>query len=83
MKKRYGMIALLAAGALLIGAAVWTTREKKADVSNVDRVIGYSALYGDKTIGKALDAAEQKITVLMKNRETGKIEEQDFSPSAE
>lgn len=31
----------------------------------------------------ALDAAEQKITVLMKNRETGKIEEQDFSPSAE
>lgn len=31
----------------------------------------------------ALDAAEQKITILMKNRETGKIEEQDFSPSAE
>ena len=48
MKKRYGMIALLAAGALLIGAAVWTTREKKADVSNVDRVIGYSALYEQK-----------------------------------
>lgn len=62
MKKRYGMIALLAAGALLIGAAVWTTREKKADVSNVDRVIGYSALYGDETIGKAFDAVEQKFS---------------------
>lgn len=31
----------------------------------------------------ALDAAEQKITVLMKNRETGQIEEQNFSPSAD
>lgn len=31
----------------------------------------------------ALDAAEQKITVLMKNRETGQIEEQSFSPSAD
>lgn len=31
----------------------------------------------------ALDAAEQKITVLMKNRETGQIEEQNFSPSVD
>lgn len=31
----------------------------------------------------ALDSAEQKITVLMKNRENGMIEEQPFSPIAE
>ena len=31
----------------------------------------------------ALDKAEQKIPVLMKNRETGATEEQSFSPSAE
>ena len=60
MKKRYGIIAVLAALALVIGAAVWTTRDKKADVSNVERLCGYSALYGEESIGAAFDAVEQK-----------------------
>ena len=59
MKKRYAVFAVLAALALVIGAAFWTARDKKADVSNVERTIGYSALYGDETIGKAFDAVEQ------------------------
>lgn len=31
----------------------------------------------------ALDAAEQKINILMQNRETGEMEEQPFAPSGE
>ena len=59
MKIRNGILAVTAALALVIGAAVLTAQDKKADVSNVDRVIGYSALYGGETIGKAFDAVEQ------------------------
>ena len=59
MKIRNGILAVTAALALAIGAAVLTAQDKKADVSNVDRVIGYSALYGGETIGKAFDAVEQ------------------------
>lgn len=59
MKIRNGILTVTAALALVIGAAVLTAQDKKADVSNVDRVIGYSALYGGETIGKAFDAVEQ------------------------
>lgn len=59
MKIRNGILAVTAALALAFGAAVLTAQDKKADVSNVDRVIGYSALYGGETIGKAFDAVEQ------------------------
>lgn len=59
MKKRAVWFA--AAGVLALLAVVFliSVKERKADVSNVDRVIGYSALYGDETIGKAFDAVEQ------------------------
>lgn len=59
MKKRAVWFA--AAGVLALLAAVFliSVKERKPDVSNVDRVIGYSALYGDETIGKAFDAVEQ------------------------
>lgn len=59
MKKRAVWFA--AAGVLALLAVVFliSVKERKPDVSNVDRVIGYSALYGDETIGKAFDAVEQ------------------------
>ena len=62
MKKRTAFLAALAALALLIGAAILTAQDKKADVSNVERVIGYSALYGEESIGTAFDAVEQKFS---------------------
>lgn len=57
---------------------------EKSDIS-LDEML---ALF-EKGIGltrsctNALDSAEQKITVLMRNRETGKIEEQPFAPMTE
>ena len=48
MKKRSAFLAALAALALLIGGAILTMQDKKADTSNVERIIGYSALYGGK-----------------------------------
>ena len=62
MKKRYVGLAVLAALALVIGAAVWTARNKTADVSNVERIIGYSALYDEETINAAFDKVEQKFS---------------------
>lgn len=62
MQKRYAGVAVLAALALVISAAFWTARDKKADVSNVERTIGYSALYGDESIDAAFDAVERKFS---------------------
>lgn len=62
MKKRTVFWAALAALALLIGGAILTMQDKKADVSNVERMIGYSALYGEESIGTAFDAVEQKFS---------------------
>ena len=62
MKIRNGILAVTAALALVIGVAVWTARNKTADVSNVERIIGYSALYGEESIGTAFDAVEQKFS---------------------
>ena len=62
MKKKTAFLAALAALALLIGAVILTAQDKKADVSNVERVIGYSALYGEESIGTAFDAVEQKFS---------------------
>lgn len=55
-------MAALAALALLIGGAILTMQDKKADTSNVERIIGYSALYGEELIGTAFDAVEQKFS---------------------
>ena len=62
MKKRYAVFAVLAALALVIGAVVFSARDKKADVSNAARIIGHSARYDEKTIGAAFDAVEQKFS---------------------
>lgn len=62
MKIRNGILAVTAALALVIGVAVWTARNKTADVSNVERVIGYSALYDEETINAAFDKVEQKFS---------------------
>ena len=62
MKKRSAFLAALAALALLIGGAILTMQDKKADTSNVERIIGYSALYGEESIGTAFDAVEQKFS---------------------
>lgn len=43
MKIRNGILAVTAALALVIGAAVLTAQDKKADVSKVNRVVGDSA----------------------------------------
>ena len=59
MKKRVVWFAVAGVLALLAVVFLISVKERKADVSNVDRVIGYSALYGDETIGKAFDAVEQ------------------------
>ena len=59
MKKRNGILAVIAALALVIGAAVLMAKNRKADVSNVSRIIGYSALYEDETINAAFDAVQK------------------------
>ena len=59
MKIRNGILAVTAALALAIGAAVLTVQDKKADVSKVNRVVGYSALYGDETINAAFDTVQK------------------------
>ena len=62
MKKRSAFLAALAALALLIGGAILTMQDKKADTSNVERIIGYSALYDEETINAAFDKVEQKFS---------------------
>ena len=59
MKIRTGILAVTAALALVIGAAVLTAQEKKADVSKVNRVVGDSARYADETINAAFDAVQK------------------------
>ena len=60
MKIRNGILAVTAALALVIGAAVLTAQDKKADVSKVNRVVGDSARYADETINAAFDAVQNK-----------------------
>ena len=50
MKKRSAFLAALAALALLIGGAILTMQDKKADTSNVERIIGYSELRYDANV---------------------------------
>ncbi len=59
MKIRNGILAVTAALALVIGAAVLTAQDKKADVSKVNRVVGDSARYADETINAAFDAVQK------------------------
>lgn len=59
MKKK-SIIAICAVLVILILAAVLVLTGNRGNVSNVNRVVGYSALYGENSINEAFDVIEKK-----------------------
>ncbi|MBS7335742.1 MAG: DUF4829 domain-containing protein [Eubacteriales bacterium] len=59
MKKK-GIIAIGAILVILVVGTVLVLTGNKGNVSNVNRVVGYSALYGDHLINEACRVVEQK-----------------------
>ena len=59
MKKK-SIIAICAALVILGMAIVLVLTENRGNVSNVNRVVGYSALYGENSINEAFDVIEKK-----------------------
>ena len=59
MKKK-NIIAICAALVILGMAIVLVLTENRGNVSNVNRVVGYSALYGENSINEAFDVIEKK-----------------------
>ena len=59
MKKK-GIIVICAVLAILVLVTVLVLTGNKGNVSNVNRVVGYSALYGDNLINEACRVVEQK-----------------------
>ena len=59
MKKK-GIIAIGAILVILVVGTVLVLTGNKGNVSNVNRVVGYSALYGDNLINEACRVVEQK-----------------------
>lgn len=59
MKKK-SIIALCAVLVILVLAAVLVLTGNRGNVSNVNRVVGYSALYGENSINEAFDVIEKK-----------------------
>ena len=59
MKKK-NIIAICAALVILGMAIVLVLTENRGNVSNVKRVVGYSALYGENSIKEAFDVIEKK-----------------------
>lgn len=59
MKKK-STIAICAVLVILVLAAVLVLTGNRGNVSNVNRVIGYSALYGENSINEAFDVIEKK-----------------------
>ena len=60
MKKK-SIIAICAVLVILVLAAVLVLTGNRGNVSNVNRVVGYSALYGENSINEAFDVIEKKI----------------------
>lgn len=60
MKRMHIVIATCAALAICVAALVFVMNRSKGNVSHVDRVVGYSALYGENLINKACDVVEKK-----------------------
>ena len=60
MKK--SIIAICAALVILGVAIVHVLTGNRGDVSNVNRVVGHSALYGENSINEAFDVIEEKFT---------------------
>ena len=59
MKKK-SIIAICAALVILGVAIVLVLTGNRGNVSNVNRVVGYSALYGENSINEAFDVIEKK-----------------------
>ena len=59
MKKK-NIIAICAALVILGMATVLVLTENRGNVSNVNRVVGYSALYGENSVNEAFDIIEKK-----------------------
>lgn len=59
MKKK-NIIAICAVLVILVLAAVLVLTGNRGNVSNVNRVVGYSALYGENSINEAFDVIEKK-----------------------
>ena len=59
MKKK-NIIAICAALVILGMAIVLVLTENRGNVSNVNRVVGYSALYGENSVNEAFDVIEKK-----------------------
>ena len=59
MKKK--SISVICAVLVILGmATVLVLTENRGNVSNVNRVVGYSALYGENSINEAFDVIEEK-----------------------
>ena len=59
MKKK-SIIAICAVLVILILAAVLVLTGNRGNISNVNRVVGYSALYDENSINEAFDVIEKK-----------------------
>ncbi len=59
MKKK-SIIAICAVLVILVLAAVLVLTGNRGNISNVNRVVGYSALYGENSIKEAFDVIEKK-----------------------
>ena len=59
MKKK-SIIAICAVLVILVLAAVLVLTGNRGNISNVNRVVGYSALYGENSINEAFDVIEEK-----------------------
>ena len=59
MKKK-SIIAICAVLVILVLAAVLVLTGNRGNISNVNRVVGYSALYGENSINEAFDDIEKK-----------------------
>ena len=59
MKKK-SIIVICAVLVILVLAAVLVLTGNRGNVSNVNRVVGYSALYGENSINEAFDVIEKK-----------------------
>ena len=58
MKKKW--ISIIGVVAVCVVATIVLLNGTKGNISNVDRVIGYSALYGEDLINKAYDVIEKE-----------------------
>lgn len=65
MKKK-SVIAICAVFVILSVATVLVLTGNRGNVSNVKRVVGYSALYGENSIKEAFDVIEKNLQKILK-----------------